>query len=112
MVYAQQKDLQKAVTDLDRAIQLNPKDSESYNMRAILRIASKDITGGMSDWDKSLEINPNSPEVYTTRGIFRVQFGDRQNGIADLKKGADLFLQQGKTEMYQQTQQLIKKYEQ
>ncbi|WP_155960463.1 hypothetical protein [Fischerella sp. PCC 9605] len=38
--------------------------------------------------------------------------GDKQGAIADLQKAAELFRQQGNTQLYQEALELIRKYQQ
>ncbi|WP_322746360.1 tetratricopeptide repeat protein [Nostoc sp. LEGE 12450] len=63
----------------------------------------------MDDYNKAIKINPNFAPAYTGRGVARYRLGDKQGAIADLEKAANLNLEQGKTDDYQQLLELIKK---
>jgi len=68
---------------------------------------SGDKQGAIADFNQALKINPNYALVYKNRGVARNLLGDKQGAIADLQKAADLFQQQGKTEGYQKTIEIL-----
>ncbi|MBW4611955.1 MAG: serine protease [Desmonostoc vinosum HA7617-LM4] len=108
----QLKDKQGALKDYNQALKINPKLAPAYAGRGIVRSDLGDKQGAINDFNQSLKLNPNFAPAYTVRGITRFQLGDRQGAIADLQKAADLNLEQGKTEDYQQLLQLIKQIQQ
>ncbi|MER3493461.1 MAG: hypothetical protein C4323_14700, partial [Mastigocladus sp. ERB_26_2] len=68
--------------------------------------------GAIADYTSALKINPNYADAYYNRGIARYNLGDNQGAIADLQKAAELFRQQGNTQLYQKALELIRKYQQ
>jgi hypothetical protein len=49
---------------------------------------------------------------YYIRGVARSEMGAHKGAITDLQKAAQLFKQQGNTELYQKTLQFIRKLQQ
>jgi regulator of sirC expression with transglutaminase-like and TPR domain len=70
------------------------------------------LSYGVADYNSTLKINPNYAQAYGKRGLARYQLGDKQGAINDLQKAAELFQQQGNTDLSQQALELIKKIQQ
>ncbi len=94
-------DKQGAIADYDKSLKINPNDANTHYNRGITRSRLGDKQGAIADFDQSLKNNPNNPSVYYNRGIARLSLGDKQSAIADLQKAADLFKQQGNTDIYE-----------
>ncbi|WP_315790893.1 tetratricopeptide repeat-containing S1 family peptidase [Fischerella sp. JS2] len=105
-------DKQGAIADFNSALKINPNDAYAYYSRGNAPVQLGDNQGAIADFNSALKINPNLAIAYSTRGIARVQLGDKQGGIADLQKAADLFRQQGNTQWYQKTLEVIRYYQQ
>ncbi|KOP24080.1 hypothetical protein AMR41_22110, partial [Hapalosiphon sp. MRB220] len=89
-----------------------PNLAQAYNNRGITRSELGDQQGAIADFNTAIKINPNLALAYIGRGVARAAIGDQQGAIADLQKAADLFRQQGNTQLYQKTLELIRKYQQ
>ncbi|WP_341526706.1 tetratricopeptide repeat protein [Nostoc sp. UHCC 0302] len=111
-IRAQLGDNLGAITDFNQALRLNPKNAEAYFERGNSRGTLKDWKQAITDFTQALQINPNYAEAYYLRGSVRYELGDKRGGVSDWERAADLFLQQGKTEFYQQTLNLIKQFPQ
>ncbi|MEH2404209.1 MAG: tetratricopeptide repeat protein [Nostoc sp.] len=105
-------DKQGAIADYNAALKINPNSALAYNNRGNARRQLGDNQGAIADYNAALKINPKYALAYNNRGVARHQLGDNQGAIVDLKKGAELFRQQGNRKAYQNTLELIRKYQQ
>jgi tetratricopeptide (TPR) repeat protein len=96
--------LSQELTELDRAIQQNPRDAIAYNNRGVLKIERlSDISGALADFNRSIlilrgsanELNPNNAIVYTNRANLSrfkradISFG-RSSALEDYDKAIEL----------------------
>ena len=57
----------------------------------------------IAEYDEAIKLNPNLAEAFGNRGFLRFQLGDKQEGLKDLQHAAELFLDEGNMDRYQQT---------
>ncbi len=69
--------------------------------------AGEDYRDAIADSKQVLQINPNDALAYLNQGVARFLLEDKEGAIADLQKAADLFQQQGKTQDYQKTIEIL-----
>lgn len=89
----QKGDASGALTDLTRAIELNPKLADAFALRAEIRSRRGDLEGAIADYDKVIELIPNAvgmEAVYTNRSMLRLQKGDVDGASADLDKAISI----------------------
>jgi tetratricopeptide (TPR) repeat protein len=106
-VQGEKEDYPAAIADYNQAIEINPNDAEAYSNRGNAYIDLKDYQRAIADFTKAIEIDPNDADAYYDRGFAYGLSGDTPSGIVDLQKAAQLYQQQGNTEGYQRTQQLL-----
>ncbi|HEY9692183.1 MAG TPA: tetratricopeptide repeat-containing serine protease family protein [Oculatellaceae cyanobacterium] len=129
---SKQQDFMSAIADYDRAIKLNPKLAEAYNNRGLARSKQQDFNGAIADYDRAISLNPNLAEAYANRGFahrqqiaqtlaipysgayltVRSSLDIKSLAIADFQKAANLFLQQGNTNDYQRSLDIINQFQQ
>ncbi|BCL34720.1 tetratricopeptide repeat-containing serine protease family protein [Nostoc sp. MS1] len=105
-------DQQGAIADYTSAIKINPNLALAYSNRGVVRAALGDKQGAVADYTAAIRINPNFALAYGTRGIVRAELGNKQEAITDLRKAAELFRQQGNTQLSEKMLNLIKLLEQ
>ncbi len=105
-------DDQGAIADFNKAIEINPNYALAYSNRGNARSFLGDKQGAIADYNSAIKINPNYAGAYGNRGLARYLLGDKQGAITDLQKAAELFRQQGNTQLYQQTLELIRLHQQ
>ncbi|MEJ1935296.1 tetratricopeptide repeat protein, partial [Nostoc sp. NIES-2111] len=80
----------EAVSDFNRAAELNPSDSKVYINRGVSRAALYDYSGAIEDYDNAIALDPNSAMAYYNRGNARLHIGDYVHAIDDYDKSIAL----------------------
>jgi tetratricopeptide (TPR) repeat protein len=94
-------DKKGAITDYNQAIKLKPDFADAYGNRGNARATLGDQKGAIADYDQAIKLKPNLAEAYYNRGVVRTALGDQKGAITDYQKAADLFQQQGNSELHQ-----------
>ena len=82
---------EKAISDLNKAIQINPKNAEAYNNRGYAYVNKGQYDKAISDFTKAIEINPRSASAYNNRAfVYIVRLGNENKACSDLKKACEL----------------------
>jgi tetratricopeptide (TPR) repeat protein/S1-C subfamily serine protease len=74
---------QAAIVDYDRAIALNPKDSQVYYNRGIAKSELGNNQTAITDYDRAITLNPKFALAYVGRGMAKAELGNNQAAIAD-----------------------------
>lgn len=102
-------DAQGAIADFTAAIGLNPNDAEAYANRAKVYQQLNNYNSAIADYVQAIRLNPNYAAAYYGRGMVRRSLGDKAGAISDLEKAGKIFLDQGLTGGYKDTQFEIEK---
>jgi len=78
-----EKNYTGAISDLNKAINLNSQYAEAYYLRGISYSNAGDAQKALPDVNQALKINPNHSEAYRLRGFLRKQSKDYQGAISD-----------------------------
>jgi tetratricopeptide (TPR) repeat protein len=88
---AQGGDLDGAIADFDKAIQINPHLVSAYANRGTARIdRGRDLEGAVGDFTKALELNPRLVPAYIGRGRCRFLAGDANAALSDFSAAIEL----------------------
>jgi tetratricopeptide (TPR) repeat protein len=87
---AKNGDLDGALADFDRAMELNPKDDAPYYNRAQVRRLKNDTAGAIADYTRAIELGSANPAAYNNRGNARAETNDRDGAIADYTRAIEL----------------------
>ena len=83
----------------NQAIELDPKFSPAYRLRADACLKMSDWAGAIVDLDTLITLDPNDAEIFNERGFARRQLGDLQGARDDFDRcialGTDLPLAYG-----------------
>ena len=105
--YYSLKDYQAMIADNNQAIKLNPNFANAYSNRGLAYYSLKDYQAAIADFNQAIKLDPNFALAYYVRANAYRSSGDTSSGIADLQKASQLYQQQGNTEGYQRTQELL-----
>ncbi len=78
-----QKDMQGAISELDKAIQVNPNNPMLYLNRGYVRHVLNDLAGAMEDYNQAIKANPKCAEAYNNRGVLKISLNDINGAIED-----------------------------
>jgi tetratricopeptide (TPR) repeat protein len=87
---AKNGDLDGAIADFNRAIELNPKDDAPYYNRAQAKRLKNDTAGAIADYTRAIEVGSTNPAAYNNRGNARAENNDRDGAIADYSRAIEL----------------------
>jgi len=84
-------DVETAIADYDRAIDLEPEYAEAYNNRGNAYLDLGDLERAVEDYDRSLELgNPEPHLVYNNRGNAYRQQSEYERAIGDYEQAIEL----------------------
>lgn len=109
LVYSSAEDYQEAIADYRQAITLNPNDAESYSNRAQAQAELGNNAQAIADYAQAIRLRPNLAGAYYGRGIVRENLGDNKGAINDFEQAGKLFLEQGLTGGYRDSQYQIQR---
>ncbi len=72
---------QEAIKAYDKAIKINPKDSETYNNKGLALGKWGKYQEAIDCFDQALKINPKESMAYNGKGLALVQWGRHQEAI-------------------------------
>jgi tetratricopeptide (TPR) repeat protein len=70
------KNYAHAITDFDRAIELDPQYHVAYYYRGLAYCNQGDYDRAIADFDKAVELDPQDAEAYAERGFAYAQQGE------------------------------------
>ena len=75
---------------LTEEIELDPKDPQAYDNRAIVRQQLEDLWGAIQDYNQVIQLSPNNANAYNKRGVTYQRLGDLKTAIADYTKAIEI----------------------
>lgn len=87
---AKNGEIDEALADFSRAIELNPRDDAPYYNRAQARRLKKDTAGAIADYTRAIELGSTNPAAYNNRGNARAESKDLVGAIADYTRAIEL----------------------
>jgi tetratricopeptide (TPR) repeat protein len=82
--------LDGAIADYTKAIELDPKDARPYLNRGAARRDRGDVDGAIVDLSKAIELDPKDGVAFNNRGYAKKRKGDVDGAIADYDKAVEL----------------------
>jgi tetratricopeptide (TPR) repeat protein len=90
-MHAERGDLKAAISDYDRAIDLDPRDASLYLYRGVARRAQGDLAAAIPDLDRAVRLDPGYARAYGNRANAHYERGDLEAAIADYGQAVALF---------------------
>ncbi len=88
-------DYKGAKEALDKAIELNPKDSDLYTQRAMANAQMQDYASALQDYDAAIAADPKNAQAFYDRARIKSLAGNNKGALADLASAKDLYKEQG-----------------
>jgi tetratricopeptide (TPR) repeat protein len=82
--------LDGAIIDLTRAIELDPTWAPPFNNRARALVGKGEHVHAIADYDRALELNPGDATGYVNRALAYLKMKDDDHALSDLLKGVEL----------------------
>jgi Flp pilus assembly protein TadD len=83
------KDYQGAISDCNKAIELNPNYALAYNNRGAAKVNLADFQGAIADLSKAIELDPKYAEAYSFRGAAKSELKDKYGACFDWSKAGE-----------------------
>lgn len=93
-VWVMKNQYDKAIEDLNKAIDLGPGNVQAYIARGIAFFLKKQYNRATEDLNRAVELNPNNSDAYLKRGMVYAQIGNPR-AISDFQKACDMGNEQG-----------------
>ena len=90
IAYGNNGQLEKAITDLKAAIELNPNSSDNYNNLGLYLGENKMYDESFASFEKALAIKPAFDKAYYNRGNIYAQKNDFRSAIDNYKKALSI----------------------
>lgn len=83
-------DLDGAIADYNRAIELDPNAPRVYDCRGFAKRTKGDLDGAIADYDKAIELDPQDANGYHNRAFAKQAKDDLDGAIVDYDRAIEL----------------------
>jgi tetratricopeptide (TPR) repeat protein len=84
------KEYNKAITDLDYILQLNPNNKAIFFDRGAAKYELNDYKGSIEDYNRVIEFDPDNAAAFNNRGGAKDDIGDYTGAISDYDRAIDI----------------------
>ena len=84
--YGKKKEYDRAISDFNQALLLNPKYANAFNNRGITYYYKKDYDRAIADFNQALLLNPKDAAAFNNRGIAYNDKKEYERAIADFNQ--------------------------
>ena len=92
--YMSMGNLEKAMADFNRTIELKADIPGAYNLRGVCCLRTNKIEEAFKDFERAIQLEPNYAQSYFNRGITYSRLGDQTNALKDLNTAENLGLKE------------------
>jgi tetratricopeptide (TPR) repeat protein len=89
-VHLMKEQYDQAISEACKAIELNARDSDAYNIRGVAYSMKGEPDPAISDFNKALEINPGQAGIHLNRGYAYYLKGQYDQAISDCTKAIEI----------------------
>jgi tetratricopeptide (TPR) repeat protein len=89
-LYARQKNYAAALSDYNRAIEVQPFQSYIYAERGSIHLSLKQYEQALADFAKAVELRPDAAYLYKLRGLAHFRLQHYEQALADFAKALEL----------------------
>lgn len=86
---AKKGNIDESISNFSKAIELNPKLSQSYYNRGLGFIKKKNYDFAIDDFNKAIEINPKYSEAYNNRSVAYFMKQEYEKALQDAQKAEE-----------------------
>ena len=86
IAHKEKGELDRAIKDFDRAIELNPEFAEAYNNRGVAYGIKWEVDKAIADFNKTIALNPAFVDAYCNRGNAYLLKGEIDKAIEDYNR--------------------------
>jgi tetratricopeptide (TPR) repeat protein len=90
LAFDQKKDWDKALADLSKAVELDPKDANAFYNRGVVYEHRGDGELAITDYTKAIALNPKDPDAHFGRGNVYYYSDDFDNALKDYEMAIKL----------------------
>ncbi|HMI31776.1 MAG TPA: hypothetical protein VK527_08550, partial [Candidatus Limnocylindrales bacterium] len=80
----------RAMSDVGKALSLNPEDARALTMRGTLRFLKNDTLGAQADLEKSVAIEAGDAVAWNSLGAVHLTLGDRDRALREFTRAVEL----------------------
>ncbi len=81
---------ERALSDLNRALELAPNTAATYSQRGLTYLRLKDFDRAVADYNKAIELEPRSAAHINDRGVAYMDLQDYKRAIADFDRAIEI----------------------
>jgi type IV pilus biogenesis/stability protein PilW len=85
----QRGDLNKAIEEIKRSIELNPDSEQSHNLLGLVYLDSRQYSESVQEFREALARNPYFTDAYNNLGIAYRKMGEYEDALAAYRKALD-----------------------
>ena len=83
-------DLDQALQDATRGIELMPDSAGAFFIRGMIRARRREFEDCIADCSRAIELDPGDPEIYELRAEAFREIGDEARAALDTQEAANL----------------------
>ena len=90
-IYRSKNDDERALSDYEQAIRLNPMNPGAYVNRGTILAARGDYEAAIQDFSEAIRFDPKLHQAFSNRGAALMQIGDHERALRDFDEAIRLY---------------------